>query len=91
MRKLSDEYNDNPMTAAQKIVYWTEYVIRHKGTPHLRTMGANMPFYQYLYIDVIVYLAVVSSAIILSVFYAVKILRAILVVKNTFLRAKKLQ
>jgi glucuronosyltransferase len=34
-------------------IYWTEYVIRHRGAPHMRTAGADLPLYQYLLLDVI--------------------------------------
>lgn len=34
-------------------VYWIEYVIRHKGAAHLRSPALDLPFYQYLLLDVI--------------------------------------
>lgn len=34
-------------------VYWTEYVLRHKGAAHLQSPARDMPFYQYLLLDVL--------------------------------------
>uniref|UniRef100_A0A1B6IDQ7 Glucuronosyltransferase n=1 Tax=Homalodisca liturata TaxID=320908 RepID=A0A1B6IDQ7_9HEMI len=53
MRKLSLQFRDRPMTALQSAVYWTEYVIRHHGAPHLQPASVHLPFYQYLLLDVI--------------------------------------
>lgn len=46
------------MSPLDTAVYWTEYVIRHKGAPHLRTAAVDMPWYEYLLLDVLA--AVVS-------------------------------
>lgn len=34
-------------------MYWIEYVIRNKETSHLKSVGLNVSWYQYLYLDVI--------------------------------------
>lgn len=36
---LSEQYRDRPMAPLDTAVYWTEYVIRHKGARHLRSAG----------------------------------------------------
>jgi glucuronosyltransferase len=48
-------------------IFWTEYVIRHKGAPHLRSAGADLPWYQYLLLDVqiVLILIVITSSLIL--------------------------
>lgn len=56
MLELSNAYRDRPMLPQKALVYWTEYVIRHKGAPHLRTIGADLPFYQYHSLDVIIFI-----------------------------------
>lgn len=50
---LSRVFRDRPVSPMETAVYWTEYVIRHKGAPHLRTAAAEMPWYQYYLIDVL--------------------------------------
>ncbi|KAL5244409.1 hypothetical protein ACI65C_011819 [Semiaphis heraclei] len=41
------------MSPAESVVYWTEYVIRHKGAPHLRSHALDLTWYQYFLLDVI--------------------------------------
>jgi len=41
------------MSPLETAVYWTEYVIRHKGAPHLRSAAVGMLWYQYYLIDVL--------------------------------------
>lgn len=53
---------DAPFTQKEAVVYWTEYVIRHKGAPYLRTIAADMPLYEYLLLDVILFVSGIFSA-----------------------------
>lgn len=53
------------MSPAESVVYWTEYVIRHKGAPHLRSHALNLTWYQYFLVDVIATLLFVLAVIIL--------------------------
>lgn len=62
------------MTPAQSVVYWTEYVIRHKGAPHLKYHGLNLAWYQYYLLDVI---AVILVFIFLVLYIVVKSLNLI--------------
>ncbi|XP_047519278.1 UDP-glycosyltransferase UGT5-like [Pieris napi] len=38
---------DQPVSALDRAVWWTEYVLRHGGAKHLRAAGANMSWIQY--------------------------------------------
>lgn len=40
------------MTPVETAVYWIEYVMRHKGAPHLRSAGLDLPFISYHNLDV---------------------------------------
>jgi len=53
MRKLSWRFKDRVMTPQESVVYWTEYVIAHQGALHLRSSFADMPTYQYFFLDVL--------------------------------------
>jgi len=55
------------MTPAESVVYWTEYVIRHGGAPHLKSLAFNMAWYQYYILDVIA----VMLTTVLATFYIV--------------------
>lgn len=53
IQKLRELVNDQPMTSREKAVWWTEYVIRHKGAKHLEYPGRSVPFYQKYCLDFI--------------------------------------
>lgn len=66
----SNIFKDRPISKEQSILYWTEYVIRHKGAPHLKPHALNLTWYQYFLLDVIAVLIIFMS-IILFLFYKV--------------------
>jgi len=41
----SEIFKDRPMSPEKSIVYWTEYVIRHKGAEHLKSQALNLTWY----------------------------------------------
>lgn len=47
------------MTGLETAIWWTEYVIRHKGAKQLRNPAADIPLYQYYLLDVVSFLALV--------------------------------
>jgi len=69
-RLLSQEFRDRLASPLDTAVYWTEYVLRHRGAPRLRSRAADLPWYRYLLLDVA---AVLVLAIVLS-YYTVKFL-----------------
>ncbi|XP_069671922.1 UDP-glucosyltransferase 2-like [Periplaneta americana] len=62
---LSRQFRDRPQSALETAVYWTEYVIRHRGAPHMRSAALDLPLYQYLLLDVI---AVIGLTVIITLF-----------------------
>ena len=74
-QRLSRIYLDQPLTPLQQAVYWTEYVIRHKGAPHLRSAVLDLTWYQYFLLDVIAVLALAAVSVLLIVYWT---LRAVL-------------
>ncbi|XP_032585090.1 UDP-glucosyltransferase 2 [Drosophila mojavensis] len=44
VRSFSALYRDRPLTARQSVVYWTEYVLRHKGAHHLQNPALHLDF-----------------------------------------------
>ncbi|XP_072384379.1 uncharacterized protein [Diabrotica undecimpunctata] len=52
MEQLSSRFRDRPLSPLDTAIYWVEYVIRHKGAPHMKTAAVDMPFYQYYLLDV---------------------------------------
>ncbi|XP_046980778.1 UDP-glycosyltransferase UGT5-like [Schistocerca americana] len=43
---------DRPESPVETAVYWTEYVLRHRGAPHLRSAALHLSWHQYLLLDV---------------------------------------
>ncbi|CAL8093309.1 unnamed protein product [Orchesella dallaii] len=53
MRRLSTIFRDRPMKPADTALYWTEYVLRHKGNlDHFRSPSYNLTWYQRRLLDV---------------------------------------
>lgn len=53
VERLSALFKDRPQDPLDLGVYWIEYVIRHQGASHLRSVGRKLNFLQYHSIDVI--------------------------------------
>ncbi|XP_049816613.1 UDP-glucosyltransferase 2-like [Schistocerca nitens] len=51
-KQLSQLFWDRPRPPLEEAVYWVEYVIRHRGAPHLRSAALDLSWYQYLLLDV---------------------------------------
>lgn len=64
---VSERFKDRPMSPAESVVYWTEYVIRHKGAHHLKSHALNLTWYQYFLLDVIA----AALLVVLLVFYII--------------------
>lgn len=62
---MADTLEDEPHTGLEKVIWWTEYVIRHKGAPYFKSPALDMPWYQYYLIDVLGFF----FAILATVFY----------------------
>jgi hypothetical protein len=63
-------------------IYWVEYVIRHKGAPHLRVAGLDLPWYQYHLLDVIAFIVLIGSCFLFTFYYFMKIICKKLFFKN---------
>jgi glucuronosyltransferase len=51
IKYLREIIYDEPMSSRERAVWWTEYIIRHKGAKHLEYEGRNVPFYQRYWLD----------------------------------------
>ncbi|GJQ66557.1 hypothetical protein Trydic_g4540 [Trypoxylus dichotomus] len=45
VEKISRLFKDRPMSALDTAIYWVEYVMRHNGAPHLRSIAADLPWF----------------------------------------------
>ncbi|XP_068052778.1 UDP-glucuronosyltransferase 1A1-like isoform X8 [Anomalospiza imberbis] len=69
IQRLSDLHLDRPIHPLDLAVHWVEFVMRHKGAPHLRPAAHDLNWVQYHSLDVIAFLAAV---ILLALFISFK-------------------
>ncbi|XP_017039759.1 UDP-glycosyltransferase UGT4 [Drosophila ficusphila] len=50
---LSNRFHDQPMSPIDTAIWWTEYILRHKGADHMRIAEQEMSLMQYYNIDVV--------------------------------------
>lgn len=72
VRKLKDLINDQPMTGRERAVWWTEHVVRHKGTKHMEYHGRTVPLYQRLWLDFIAVFTVSLAVIVTTISLFIK-------------------
>lgn len=74
------------MSALDTAVYWTEYVMRHKGAPHLQSAASDLSWYQLVLLDVIAVTLIFIAAIAVIFVY---ILRILLKLPRLFIKRKQ--
>nr|XP_041573312.1 UDP-glucuronosyltransferase 1A1 isoform X10 [Taeniopygia guttata] len=60
IQRLSDLHLDRPIHPLDLAVHWVEFVMRHKGAPHLRPAAHDLNWVQYHSLDVIAFLAAIT-------------------------------
>lgn len=66
IQRLSRLHRDQPIAPMDQAIFWVEYVMRHKGAPHLRTEAYKMPWYSYYCLDVLLVLVSAATLLLLS-------------------------
>ncbi|KAM4609076.1 UDP-glucuronosyltransferase-like [Polymixia lowei] len=64
MSELSSLHLDRPTEPLDLAVFWTEFVMRHKGAEHLRPAAHDLNWIQYYSLDVFGFLAVIFATVI---------------------------
>ncbi|XP_071512624.1 UDP-glycosyltransferase UGT5-like isoform X2 [Panulirus ornatus] len=81
---------DQPMPIKQRLSYWVEYVIRHRGAPHLRCPAVIMPWYQLYNVDVwLVVVAVLVLVVAMVSLLTFKLLLALWSFLSSFRKRKQ--
>ncbi|TGZ49803.1 Ecdysteroid UDP-glucosyltransferase [Temnothorax longispinosus] len=57
MMYLSSLFKNQPYNSTENLIWWIEFVMRHKGVNHLRFSDSDKPWYQRYDIDIIALLA----------------------------------
>ena len=68
IQRMSHLHRDQPVGPMDQAIFWVEYVMRHKGAPHLRTESYKMPWYSYYCLDVLVLLLTLVIVLFLFIF-----------------------
>ncbi|XP_075232023.1 UDP-glycosyltransferase UGT5-like isoform X3 [Lycorma delicatula] len=71
-KQLSERFRDRPQSPLETAIYWTEYVIRHKGAPHLRSAAVDLTWYQYLLLDVVAFIIFILIVTVTILYYSIK-------------------
>lgn len=72
--QASKIFRDRPKSPMETAAYWTEYIIRHGGAPHLQSAAKELNIFQYLLLDVVAVLLVFSIIVLAILGYCVKIM-----------------
>ncbi|KAK5640041.1 hypothetical protein RI129_010852 [Pyrocoelia pectoralis] len=89
--ELAKLAQDQPMTGLERAIWWTEYVIRHKGAKHLRSPLLDIPWYQYLLLDVIAVLLLSVMAFFFTIYTVLRLLiRLLRKVVGNFAKKEKI-
>ncbi|XP_049947200.1 UDP-glucosyltransferase 2-like [Schistocerca serialis cubense] len=87
VRKLSSIFREHKAEAEERAVWWIEYVVRHKGAPHMRSAALDLYWWQLLLLDAIAFLLLAAAAIFCGAFFIVR--RIIAAVKRSKRKHKK--
>ncbi|XP_039971196.1 UDP-glucosyltransferase 2-like [Bactrocera tryoni] len=71
-QKISASFHDRPMKPLDAAIYWTEYVLRHKGAPQLRVAARHLNFLQRHSVDT------------MAVLFGIPLLLTIFIIRGVF-------
>ncbi|KAJ8918834.1 hypothetical protein NQ315_011120 [Exocentrus adspersus] len=80
-KKFSAILKDQPIKPLDSAIFWTEYVIRHGGAPHLRNAAVDLYWFQLYLVDVVLFIFFCLAVF----YYCVKLLvrRIISIIRNS--------
>ncbi|XP_033166577.1 UDP-glucuronosyltransferase 2A2 [Drosophila mauritiana] len=93
-RTKSKLFRDQKETALERAIWWTEYVLRHKGAKHLRCASRDLDFIQFHGLDTWGLLIAITFVSILIVVISIKCLQRvslISIIRKTRTEASKLK
>lgn len=74
IQRVSNIFRDRPQAPRRTAVYWIEYVIRHRGAPHMRSAGLDLNWIQFYLLDVMGFAVAILILGILSIWLAIRLL-----------------
>ncbi|XP_044728748.1 UDP-glycosyltransferase UGT5-like [Chrysoperla carnea] len=64
--------NDRLVPPIEEAAYWVEYVLRHKGAPHLQSARKDLNIFQYLLLDILGFILMVAISICLLIYFVAR-------------------
>lgn len=71
MTEISSIYRDNLVHPMDEAMFWIEYVIRHSGIKHLKSHAANMSWFLYLLLDILLVNLLIFTTIVFLLYFAI--------------------
>ncbi|KAH8406699.1 hypothetical protein KR222_003784, partial [Zaprionus bogoriensis] len=71
---ISERYRDQPEKSLDRAIWWTEYIIRHKGAPHMRSTSRDLNFVQLHSLDTLAVLLGVPLGALIVLIVLVRLL-----------------
>lgn len=82
-KQISQLFRDRPAKPMETAVFWTEYVLRHHGAPHLQCNSVYLNFWQLHSLDVIAFISIlVLSILFISIAVLKCLMKKIFGIKN---------
>lgn len=73
--ELSRRFKDRQNTPKEEVIYWTEYVIKHKGAHHLKTAALKLSWYQYFLIDILITIVLIALVSLSGIILLLKVIK----------------
>lgn len=89
MERLRSVMNDQPQTALERAVWYTEHLLRHGGASHLKAVTAHMTWTEYLDLELLSVFGLCVVSILLAVGFVVKLFYSF--VRHSLLSGHKLK
>lgn len=64
---------DQKESPLERAIYWTEYVLRHKGAYHLQSPAKDLTFFQYYMFDVVLFVILIVILFYILISYAIRL------------------
>ncbi|RLU27377.1 hypothetical protein DMN91_001181 [Ooceraea biroi] len=87
MLKIKALIRDKPYDQLNNTIWWIEFVIRHKGAPHLQSSIAHYPWYQRYDMDIIAFLSIVIFVALLC--GLIVVYNVVKIIFNCYAKTKK--
>ncbi|XP_049854937.1 UDP-glucosyltransferase 2-like isoform X2 [Schistocerca gregaria] len=72
MKRLSAVFREHRAESEERAVWWVEYVIRHRGAPHLRSAALDLHWWQLVLLDVIAFVLAVAGLTLFAVYFVTR-------------------